>query len=90
MTRDINAQALMEASKFDGKIFRSADDFDAAFDYVLDLLEKANLLYCIPSFHLSAFISITAIEEIAKAHVGVSRRGATLERFKKKRSSAPT
>jgi AbiV family abortive infection protein len=49
-------------------------DFDAAFDHVVALLDDAAALFMRKSFNTSAFLSITAIEETAKAHIAIFRR----------------
>ena len=49
------------------------DDFNRACDHVARLLNDSYLLYKHESYGSSVFLSITAIEEIAKAHFGLFR-----------------
>ncbi|WP_315727482.1 MULTISPECIES: AbiV family abortive infection protein [unclassified Bradyrhizobium] len=63
-----------EAIAYGGKLFDTSADFDAALDHVLVLLEDAATLFERRSFGSSVFLSITALEEISKAHVGIFRR----------------
>lgn len=52
----------------------AVNNFNAAFDHVIALLDDAATLIMRKSFNTSAFLSITAIEEAAKAHVAIYRR----------------
>jgi AbiV family abortive infection protein len=54
--------------------FASAEEFDLACDHVVRLLKDAVLLFESASHASAAFLAITAIEEIAKAHIGSFRR----------------
>lgn len=60
-----------------GKIFFPADgrkdEFNRGCDHVHSLLRDSHLLYRSGSFPTSAFLSITAIEEIAKLDIAVFR-----------------
>jgi AbiV family abortive infection protein len=49
-------------------------DFNAACDHVVAQLSDATVLFERGSYATSAFLSITALEETAKAHVGIYRQ----------------
>lgn len=49
-------------------------DFNKIFDYIFSLLNDALILLQHSSYATSAFLSITAIEETAKAEMGIFRR----------------
>src|ERR1700733_9573920 len=71
-----------EALAYGGKLFDTADDFDAALDHIATLLEDAAVLFERGSFGSSIFLSITALEETSKANVGSHRREAAGSRPK--------
>ena len=52
----------------------SAAEFDAACEHIVQLLTDASMLLEAGSHATAAFLSITAIEETAKVHVGSFRR----------------
>lgn len=60
----------------------AAVDFNSAFDHVVALLDDAAVLFERSSFNTSAFLAITAIEETAKAHVGLFRKGGDVAKRK--------
>jgi AbiV family abortive infection protein len=69
--------AVVESAvTFGGAVFSEATavDFNSAFDHVVALLDDAAVLFERSSFNTSAFLAITAIEETAKAHVGLFRK----------------
>lgn len=68
--------AVENAIAFGGALYTGAtvNDFNAAFDHVLAMLEDAVALFSRDSFNTSVFLSITALEETAKAHVAIFRR----------------
>lgn len=68
--------AVEAAITYGGTLYGDAisDDFDAAFDHIVALLDDAVALFERQSFSTSAFVAITAIEETAKAHVAVFRK----------------
>lgn len=49
-------------------------DFDRACDHILLLIEDSFSCYTRNSFGSSVLMAITAIEEIAKAEIGIYRR----------------
>ncbi len=51
-----------------------SDDFNRACDHILLLLENSFSCFNRKSFGSSVFLAITAIEEIAKAEIGIYRR----------------
>src|SRR5258708_28022674 len=67
-------KTVEEALAFGGAIYEVPKDFDIAIDHVLTLLTDAAVLFERMSFGSAAFLAITAMEEIAKAHVGIFRR----------------
>jgi AbiV family abortive infection protein len=54
--------------------FASSDEFNVACEHVVRLLKDACLLFQAGSHARAAFMAVTAIEEIAKAHIGSFRR----------------
>ena len=73
-SQDFGLVAIENAITFGGALYTSVNDFNAAFDHVVATLDDAVLLFKRDSFNTSAFLAITAIEETAKAHVGIFRR----------------
>lgn len=59
------------------------DDFNRACDHILVLLEDAFQCYERESWGTAVFLSITAIEEVAKAEVGLYRREGRIEQVKR-------
>jgi AbiV family abortive infection protein len=55
----------------------SAEEYDAACEHIVRLLTDASILLDDGSQATAAFISITAIEETAKVHIGTYRRSTT-------------
>ncbi len=51
-------------------LIKTSKEFDLGVTHVVQLLKDAELLYCNHSYTSSIFLSITALEEIAKVHVG--------------------
>lgn len=77
--------AVVESAvAFGGALYGEATvvDFNSAFDQVVALLDDAALLFERSSFNTAAFLAITAIEETAKAHVGLFRRGGVVAKHK--------
>jgi AbiV family abortive infection protein len=69
--------ASVEAATSVGqRLGASAREFDAACEHIVQLLTDASMLLEAGSHATAAFLSITAIEETAKLHVG-SFRGST-------------
>tara|TARA_R110000787_G_scaffold278320_1_gene387997 strand:+ start:664 stop:1245 length:582 start_codon:yes stop_codon:yes gene_type:complete len=54
----------------DENLIQSADELDQAIDHIVQLIRDACTLYIGGSYPSSAFLSITACEEVAKAHIG--------------------
>lgn len=66
---------VFEAPGYGGALYIGpVRDFDAACDHVVALLSDAATLFERGSYETSAFLAITALEETAKAHVGLYRR----------------
>jgi len=76
--------AVEAAVTFGGVLYGEATavDFNSAFDHVLALLDDAAVLFERSSFNTSAFLAITAIEETAKAHVGLFRKSGDVAKRK--------
>src|SRR5437764_9528770 len=73
-TRKINKS--MAATTTGRLLFSPRDgreDFDRGCDHVYGLLKDSHMLYLAGSFGTSVFISITAIEEIAKMEIASFR-----------------
>ncbi|MFG5121778.1 AbiV family abortive infection protein [Methylorubrum sp. POS3] len=83
-SRGRGLDAVDAAIAFGGELYGEPSDinFDAAFSHILTLLGDAALLFMRQSFGTAAFLAITAIEETAKAHIGVFRRDRTEGRSK--------
>lgn len=54
----------------DENLVRSAHELDKAIKHIVQLLSDSYVLYLNNSFASSVFLSITACEEVAKAHLG--------------------
>lgn len=54
----------------DENLIRSTDELNKAICHIVQLLQDASTLYINGSYPNSAFLSITACEEVAKAHIG--------------------
>jgi AbiV family abortive infection protein len=67
-------KTVEEAVVFGGALYERPEDFDVAIDHVLTLLTDATVLFERKSFGSAAFFAITALEETAKANVGIFRR----------------
>ncbi len=72
-----------------GKVFFSKDnyidEFNRGCDHVASLIESAFHLYQLGFYPTSAFISITAIEEIAKLEIAIYRHEGTTEPLRHRR-----
>jgi AbiV family abortive infection protein len=55
----------------------SAEEFNAACEHIVRLLTDASILLKAGSHATTAFLSITALEETAKVHIGTFRRSTT-------------
>ena len=53
----------------DKNLIQSSAEFDKAIDHIVLLIQDACFLYMNGSYSTSAFLSITACEEVAKAHI---------------------
>jgi AbiV family abortive infection protein len=62
------------ALAYGGHYFDKPEEFDLAVDHVAELLDNAVALFGRESAGSSLFLAVTAIEETAKAHVGLFRR----------------
>jgi AbiV family abortive infection protein len=66
---------VFEALDYGGALYVDpVYDFNAACDHIVALLTDAVALFDRGSYGTSCFIAITALEETAKAHVGLYRR----------------
>ena len=66
---------VFEALDYGGALYVDpVPDFNAACDHIAALLTDAAGLFDYGSYGTSAFLAITALEETAKAHVGLFRR----------------
>jgi len=78
----------------DGKFIESVDEYDQACEHVVLLLEEAEALFLRGGYSTSVFLSITALEETAKAHIGPfkahteARKGNVLYSHEKKHKLA--
>ena len=67
-------RAVEEGLAVGARITTSVAEFDAACQHIVSLLEDASFLLGRGSHATSSFISITALEETAKVHIGMFRR----------------
>jgi len=51
-------------------LIQSAEELNKAIDHIIQLIQDSCSLYLAGSFPSSVFLSITACEEVAKAHIG--------------------
>lgn len=75
---------VQSAVDYGGALYGEATviEFNSAFDHVVALLDDAAVLFERSSFNTSAFLAITAIEETAKAHVGLFRKDGSVAKRK--------
>jgi AbiV family abortive infection protein len=52
------------------KLIKGSEDLNRAIDHIIQLLSDAALLFKEKRYSTSVFISVTACEEISKAHIG--------------------
>lgn len=76
---------LIEKAIKGKKVFTTNQkDFDSAFKHIFNLLKDSASLYFNASYHTSLFLAITAIEETAKAHMGIFQYGHDGEELERK------
>jgi AbiV family abortive infection protein len=75
-------KTVQEALAFGGALYERPEDFDIAIDHIITLLVDATVLFECKSFGSATFLAITAMEETAKAHVGIFRRDKLGPRLK--------
>lgn len=63
----------------DKNLIRTSDEFNIAMKHAFSLLEEGALVYINGGFSTAIFLSITALEEIAKIHYGVYTSGSFKE-----------
>lgn len=61
---------LNKLVRTEDNLIQSADDLDLAINHIVQLLTDATGLFMHGSYATAAFLSITACEEVAKAHIG--------------------
>ena len=66
----------------DDKLIRNIDEFNKSVKHIVRLINDASILYLAGSYPSSGFLSITALEEVAKAQFGLYTDG---DQPKKKR-----
>lgn len=84
--QSIGIRTMQEACEKGSLIFNEKtkiDDFNRACDHILVLLSDAFHCFKRRSWGTCVFLSITAIEEVAKAEVGIYRREGTIEKTKR-------
>ena len=72
-------QLIQGMARTDGNLIQSADELDKAIDHIIQLIQDACSLYFMGSYPSSVFLSITACEEVAKAHIGSYSDGESSE-----------
>ena len=84
--QSIGIKTVQEALEKGALVFSEAnktEDFDRACDHILILLEDSFQCFQRESWGTSVFLSITAIEEVAKAKIGLYRREGQTEQVKR-------
>jgi AbiV family abortive infection protein len=84
--QSIGIESVQDAIEKGSLIFNEktkSEDFNRACDHILVLLEDALQCYERESWGTAVFLSITAIEEVAKAEVGLYRREGRIEQIKR-------
>ena len=75
---------LLESLPGGNNLIRSVDEFNDACDHISAMLDEATVLLHHGGYSSSLFLSITAIEETAKAHVGIFSAGGPDPESRKK------
>jgi AbiV family abortive infection protein len=81
MSEDQWLEALSAATTTGAPLLTGAGEVDRACDHIAELLREAVVLFRTGSPR-AAFLAITALEETAKVHVGLFRRGEPIKRSK--------
>ncbi|WP_172971734.1 MULTISPECIES: AbiV family abortive infection protein [unclassified Salinivibrio] len=63
-------ELIQGMARTDENLIRSSEELDKAINHIVQLIQDACTLYSAGSYPSSAFLSITACEEVAKAHIG--------------------
>lgn len=63
-------ELLNNLVRTEDNLIQGADDLDMAINHIVQLLTDAAGLFMRESYATAAFLSITACEEVAKAHIG--------------------
>lgn len=63
-------EIIKSLQRTDENLIRSAEELNKAIDHIVQLICDSSSLYFNGSYPSSAFLSITACEEVAKAHIG--------------------
>lgn len=69
-------ELIQSMARTDDNLIQSADDLDKAINHIVQQIQDACTLYFNGSYPSSVFLSITACEEVAKAHIGSFTDGA--------------
>lgn len=67
-------------ARSDKNLIQSTEELDKAIDHIVRLIQDSCTLYLSRSYSSSAFLSITACEEVAKAHIGSFTDGTHSEK----------
>lgn len=84
--QSIGIESVQEAIEKGSLVFNEetkSKDFNRACDHILVLLEDSFQCFERESWGTSVFLSITAIEEVAKAEVGLYRRDGQIQEVKR-------
>ncbi len=68
-------ELIHSMERTDENLIKSAEELDKAIDHIVQLIKDSCVLYFTGSYPSSAFLSITACEEVAKAHIGCFTNG---------------
>lgn len=63
-------ELIADIARTDKNLIQSVEELNKAIDHIVQLIQDSCNLYINDSFPSSAFLSITACEEVAKAHIG--------------------
>ncbi|WP_438958014.1 AbiV family abortive infection protein [Porticoccus sp.] len=73
-------ELIQGRARTDENLIRCAEELDKAIDHIVQLIRDACTLYFAESYSSSVFLSITACEEVSKAHIGSFTNGNHLEK----------
>lgn len=67
-----------------GRLIESVEEFNYACEHIVRLIEEAGEIFQLGGYSTATFLAITAIEETAKAHLGIFTAGGPDPQSRKK------